>query len=611
MINHSRKLILITIAFCFALTSCEYSPTGSNFQQKEIPEPILLVDLNASADTISVWGRATLTYNLDLLGRTFYEGEFLLEDEQIHTFNQPSGSYSFSTNAYLQDTLSLVINGYSSTGSNSLADIAGIEFLFFEREYTLIIDNRPPESLSIVDISSETGELVITWKKFEGNGFVRYNIEKGWPQPGGHIDEDYLSGSFDINQTSIVDSTYLGGPAFYRVNIISELGSAEGVYQLHDEPKPQFQPSPDTHYTGIPLKWSSCRYPQNFAEYNIQVDNETIFSTDSITDTSFYDTGAWFGDPIEYTLEVKLKNNSVWIHNSHDTIEAFIGEPFPYPGRLQFCGGNSSIYRQLGTTIYRQDVETYEYLDSINVDSDSRYLCFGISPDGQNAFLMSYENDTGYLYRVDPLNLDILQTWTTSSLLGYNGRARENLSISNGNTLVFPSYRDNNNTNWGMGVVLLDMNDPIEVINPNYSYATSAEISADGAYLLAYDSLYTLVNGVPRGQVNLGSGSESMFIDDGHKFLVATDENINIYNTLDRTLISQIVVPEELRSLSYDPTSGHLGGLLRSSNSYMIYNPLTGMTVGNLKTSSWGSYKLWNYIIYTSGYILPLQELEP
>ena len=611
MSTYSLRNITFLFAFSLAFMQCEYSPTGSNFQYREIPEPLLYIDLNASTDTITVWGQATLSYNLDLLGRSFYEGELLLDNLQIHTFYEPSGSYSFSTNTYLLDTLSLVINGYSSTGSNSLADLTGIEYLFFEREYTLIIDNRPPQALSIVDVTSESGELVITWEKFEGNGFVRYNINKGRPQSGGYINEQHLYSSFDINQTSMVDTTYLGGPAYYGVNIISDLGYAEGVFAFYEEPKPQFYPSTDTNYTGIPLSWSPCRYPQNFSEYNIQVDNEVIFSTESINDTSFYDTGRWFGDEIEYTLEVVLKNNYLWSNNSHDILEAFIGEPFPYPGRLQFCENNTSIYRQLGSTIYRQNSETYEYLDSIQVDSDPTYLCFGIAPDGQNAYLLSYENDTGYLHRVDPLNFSILQTWTTSSLLGYNGRSMYDISVSNGNTIVFPSFREYNNMNWGMGVVIMDMNQPIEVINPNYSYITSAEISANGAYLLAYDSLYTFINGVPRGQVRLGTGSESMFIGDGNIFLVITDEIVNIYNTPNRSLINQIVAPERLRSLSYDPASGYLGGLLRTGDSYMIYDPLTAVPIHNIYASNRGSYKLWNNILYASGYILPLHELEP
>ena len=591
--------------------ACEYSPTGSNFQHREIPEPILYIDLNASADTITVWGRATLSYNLDLLGRTFYEGELLLEDEQVHIFDQPSGSYSFSTDAHLLDTLSLVINGYASTGSNSLADLTGIEYLFFEREFALIIDNRPPQAVSIVDVTSEGGELVINWEKFEGNGFISYNIVKGYPQEGGYIREDPLVSSLEINQTSIIDSTYLGGPAYYRVNIVSELGASSGSDYLHDEPKPHLYPSLVTNYTGISLAWSPCRYPQNFAGYNIEVENEVLFSTENINDTSFYDSGTWFGDPIEYTLEVVLENNYTWYKNSHDKMEAFIGEPFPHPGNLQFCASTGSIYQQLGSTIYRLHSETYEYLDSISVESNSTYLCFGISPDGQNAYLLSYENDTGYLYSVDPLTFNILQTWTTNSLLGYNGRSMYDISVSNGNTLAFPSFRDDNNMNWGMGVVIIDMNVPIKVTNPNYSYSTSAKISANGAYLLAYDSLYTFVNRTPRGQVGLGTGSESMFIGDGNKFVVITNDVITTYNTPDRSLIGQIVAPERVRSLHYDPISGYLGGLMRMNDRYMIYEPLTGQTIHDIHASSSGSYKLWNNNVYTSGYVLPLHELEP
>jgi len=604
----SAKIFLIFFTYFLLLLTCEYSPTGSNYQHKEIPEPILYIDLNSSTDTIAVWGQATLAYNLDLLGRRFYEGEILLGNVRIHSFNQPIGYHSFNTDDYISDTLSLIIKGYSSSGSNSLADLAGIEYLYFEREYTLIVDNRPPEPLSIVDISTESGDLVITWGKFEGNGFVRYNIYKGQPQSGGYINEQYLSSSFNENQTSLIDTTYLGGPAYYRVDIISELGASEGAFILHDEPKPQFYTSSDTNYIGIPLTWSPCKYPQNFSRYDILVESEVIFSTEIINDTSFFDTGRWFGDAIEYTLDVVLKDNYLWYNNTHDYIEVFLGEPFPHPGRLQFHANSGSIYRQIGLSLYRLDSESYEDLDSIDVASDASYFCFGISPNGQFAYIMNYENDIGYLHKVDPLTFSIEETWTTHSLLGYNGRGMDDISVSNNNLIAFASFMDNNNSNWGRGIVVMDLNEPIQVVNPNYSSGTSAQISENGFHVLAYDSLYNYTNGSLVWRANLGIGSESMFIDNGTRFVVISNDEINVYNSANLSFVTQISTSERLRSVTYDPVSGYIGGVMRLSHRYMIYNPLAGETIYDIYVNG-SRFKLWNNTIYASPYLLPLSYL--
>jgi len=601
--------IFVLIVISFLLIQCKYSPTGSNFQDKTIPEPVLYIDLNGSPDTITVWGQATLAYNLDLLGRNFYEGELLLENVTIYSFSQPTGSYSFYTNNYVSDTLSLIIKGFSSSGSNSLADIAGLEYLMFEREYTLIIDNRPPISLAMLNISTESGDMVINWEKFNRNGFVRYNIDKGHPTSGGFIDERHLTSTFDINQTSIVDTTYLGGPAYYRVNIISELGSALGEFMFYEESAPTFYLSNDTNYNEIHLQWSPCHYPQNFAHYSIQVDDNSIYTTDNINDTSYLDIDAWFGDPIEYILEVGLKNNSIWSDNLHSNIDAFLGETFPHPGSLQFSESQLSFYRLYGQTLYRHDAESYSILDSLNIMSEASYRQFGISPDGQLAYIMSYSNDVGYLQSVDPLSLSILQTWTTSSLLGYNGRAMDDISVSNNNWITFPSYRDSDNVNWGMGVVVIQMNDPIQVINPNYAYSTSAKISANGQYLIAYDSLYVVSSNHLAGRADLGQWIESIFVGDGNQFIVADDQTMTVYSAADMGIVNQVLTSEKLRRPNYDPTTGYVGGKFLSSDRYMIYDPISGIAIHDISISS-GAYKLWDDKIFTSGYVLPIEALN-
>jgi hypothetical protein len=609
MISRSIRHLSSFLVTLLVFIQCEYSPTGSNFQEKEIPEPIIYIDLNNSADTVSAWGFTTLAYDLNLLGRDFYGGELLLDSVLIHSFTQLKGSYSLNTYDFVQDTLSLIIRGVSKTGSNSLADIVGAEYLSFELEYILTIDNRPPRPLFMKGISTRSGDMVISWEKFNRNGFIRYNIDKGQAISGGNIDERHLTSVFDGNTTTVIDSTYLGGPAYYRVNVISALGQSQGEYFYYIEGQPVFYPSTDTNYSEIPMHWTPCLYPQNFSKYEITKDDNTIFSTGDINNTSFVDSDVAFGDPIGYTLDVVFKNNYIWSHNLHDSFEAYLGLPFPYPGSLQFCAVTGSIYRQYGNTIYRMDAESYANLDSLTLDSEVSYFCFGISPNGQYAYVTNYINGTGYIHQIDPLTLTAQQTWTTSALLGYNGRAIHDLSVSNTNRITLPSFMEKNYSNWGMGVVVMDMNDPIQVINPNYAYGTNSEISANGQYLIAYDTLYQIGENTLTEIAGLGQWVESLFIGEGNQLLVSTPSSITTYDANDFSVVSQVNAPDRLRNPYFDPVTSLVGGLFRSEGRYIVIDPSTGATVQDLSASSTKLYRFWDNTIFTSGYRLSLEAL--
>ncbi len=282
-------LILLTVL------SCQKELDNENFRDVQPPDPTHPFDLNliSEHDTLLLFKNTEFKYQLNSYGLTIWDGRFSLGDQEW-VVNSQDGSFYVSPREYSPgfDTLRAYI--YTNSGSGSLADMTGGEGYFIQKNWLVLIDNRPAIPITPSNSITKEGYLKISWPKCDQYNFHSYEIT------GSHGINNMV---YDADSCFYIDSSYVGGEITFRINlrVIGDDGQHAwgNTLDINDpEPVMNFE---DIGLDSVRISWNRsnylCRYKLNRTDP--YPDITLLYSS---SDTSFTIPQPGFGDRAQYIL---------------------------------------------------------------------------------------------------------------------------------------------------------------------------------------------------------------------------------------------------------------------------------------------------------------------
>jgi hypothetical protein len=375
------KPILIFVLIVL-IQACEYEP----------PEKITYVNPDYSAPALTI---VTLDLNSDYIfvcGSTRISFELASSDQEITAvvvdclgkttnINSRSGFFDVDPTGYPDGDYKIKMDVYTHSGTGSLADKVGAEGYLFTREWTLKVERPASISLKFLPTTVENGFLKIQWQRFNRPYFHFYKIVMNDSSLG--VSSTKII--YDVNTTSILDSSFVGGKADFTLKI--GLNECSGT-------------SPE--YTSDKLIY---RYPVSIT-YNEKADSttvnwtnipfkHTIYLSSNSTRTylgyvkSYTMRSPGLGNEIRYTLSVKPSVKLTYDHQMYyiysnytlGTKTALSYNKIVYVPGLNsfFLKGPSFLRKYDGTTLAKlQSYDySYDYYDNVTI---------GVSPDNSTVF---------------------------------------------------------------------------------------------------------------------------------------------------------------------------------------------------------------------------------
>jgi hypothetical protein len=288
----TRKVnILVTVLFFLWFSSCEYNPHEENFRKIDLPQAthVFNLSLNPGGDTIGITSVTNMKFNLQTDGLGIVAVSIMLDDK-TWSFSSSSGSFSIDPADFTAGFYILAMDVQTHSGSGSIADVVGAEGFLIKREWVLLIDGRGAPPLTVTSKINEDGYLQLYWSKNRRYNFSAYEIK------GFHTYGDFTRMISDVNDTSLVDSCFLGGDCTYTVYswVIGNTYSTK----YHDPnipvPFPMFE---DIGLDSLRIYWNGLKGSSIFT---LKQENVTIFNGTGTTSVTIPSSG--FGVYSDYEL---------------------------------------------------------------------------------------------------------------------------------------------------------------------------------------------------------------------------------------------------------------------------------------------------------------------
>ncbi len=516
------RLFLIFAVVIIAFTSCEYSPTGSNFHNidSSFTPPIVNIQLPEPGQTIMIQDNIgyNLIYALNGDVSKLYKVLFYIDTSLI--FESRSSMYLISmlkrTDKLLEEhVLRMIVINHSGTGS--LADKLGMEGTYTERTWKLQIYNP---NLFIPDSASytiEDGILKLNWKKYPFDNFIRAEISKIFYEDNVSKNHNLVPVT-DKETNWCYDRSYVGEQASYQIKLLYSVGSDILTFSFPEVSVPKDLPVftfKKVDNSSIEVFWTKNKFYNSIA--SLTFSNTKLFPNFSVDSkyqsTIIKDLPLGSTENINVALVPNDSYNFSWVSVS---VPVFTGDPsFKY---LEFEARNGdNIYYLQNSTGYTYSFKLYKYslsadkiLDSVSLSTQtSRDNRVAISPSGKNIVYRT-GNDLACCLNGDishPKIITDLQLTGKSSNYGFDCQA-----ISDNGILVAGLS----------GVYVYDLiNDKLVCTMPANS-PSELNISANGDYIALTNS-GTITSKIYK----IENGSAKMIIDGFVGYNFQFDNNIN------------------------------------------------------------------------------------
>ncbi len=361
------------------LTGCTFTPEDVYFKELDKEPGLASVNLNeTSEEVISIYQPTTFTYEVFITKGLISEVQVLLNNEVISTSQSTSGTITLDWIDLETGTQELKIQFLATSGTGSLADKLGSEYLQVWRTWTLNIDVDPPAKPQL-STTTENGFFKISWDPYTKPNFTGYSVEA--------VDFSGLRRRVTINDPAKnywIDSSYTGGYATtYHVNVSNLAGNITSTQNLSEIQ------SLTSVYSGIDstveLRWKKVKYPAALKQYAFYVNGVLVKAIPTHSDTVYRHkfNNVLFGESVMLEFKVEAKYPSY-----REYKENYINyNPLNAPQ----LSGNPSLYWHEGTQqliakrddgkayVYSPDmtnVTSYSYTDDIAVPASGPYFYY-------------------------------------------------------------------------------------------------------------------------------------------------------------------------------------------------------------------------------------------
>jgi len=508
-----RFLSIVSLLILFL--SCKYTPTDLYY--KELPEPTppnFSVDLNeySESDTIHVIGVTQIHYRFEQDRGEFIQLRILYDTTEILKRNDASGNIVITPEENDQSLHLLTFELTTTSGTGSLADVAGGEYFVSYLGWYLNIDTAPPGGINILPISQNpvSNAPILSWPEYSRANFESYRVMRKISS-----DNEFRQIAELTNSSSNVytDQNYIGGNVEYR------LGTEGSGFINYGDPIP-FSGEKSSIETSEPagnsleLTWTQNPYPGAFGSYTLHTfedgygpnDNNLIFESSSISDTSFTDDEVPFGNTYHYLLNTQSTNdpNSFTL----DTLSVTTGIDFP-----QFSSED---------LILRFSNPEFSYLYSegslhkitLGGSIQSSVQARSVSASG-NQIVVNTGNGISFY----DTGMQLISSETSSALLGAQKSISE-ICVDQSNTILLIQTEDDS-------VSVIDLSDRTVITTLNDSGALS--IREDGSFFSVGESIYKISGDQVTNTYTLLSGYDEVYFPSGNEdvFLYLRTASLN------------------------------------------------------------------------------------
>lgn len=273
----SFRLFFIFAAIVIAITSCEYSPTGSNYQNinPNFNPPVMNIELPEDGKTIMIQNNVVYYLNYKLKGdlSKFYKVLFYLDTNMIYESTTIRGEVYLEKkikNLTQEYTLRMVVLNHS--GTSSMADRLNMEGSYAEKRWKVVVYNPSLFKSDSVSYTIEDGVLKLYWKKYPFDNFVRYEIKKIIKENKSNKSE-FIYTIINKDSNWFFDKSYIGERADYQIKIYHKENSYNYYFLFPeinlDSDLPVFI-SKKIDNTSIEISWTKNKFYHSISHFSLK-----------------------------------------------------------------------------------------------------------------------------------------------------------------------------------------------------------------------------------------------------------------------------------------------------------------------------------------------------
>ena len=510
------KLKRIEFAFLLLLSvlmeGCVYYPKDIYDRPvtKDVPSPeIQIVELNISYDTIFLYPEKIIKFRFSSSNQAIKTVRFVIDDKPEFTVNSDNGTFDLSLGSLDDGMHTMVLEVYTATGTNSIAELIGAESYLFTKSWKVFVDNGYKTKTRA---AVSNGYLQLTWTKYRDYDFKEYIVYCEFS----NYNEVEIK---KLKSTMFVDSSYVGEGAKYIVKVstidgkLIDWGNEE---LIRDLPKLKLQASESEPYV---IQWGKNKYYNAVDSVKLSQDlnntykYETVKTTHNIDDSTYVVEKGLFNDGAEYILKFIPKHGNIrytpinyGMFESRD--EVVLGFYFMKPLTSQSIdqvNKDEFVYLSGCDSIVRYSVSQKHSVEHLGYSSlgCSRCEFLNLTFSSSGKYITNYVNCDHDLMLVSSNNL---QNFVISDLKPYTGQYNyPKIFASDVNTALV------NKSNGGF--IVYDFTTNTSLASYPKTYGVEGKIiSPNGQYLVLIDDSLRLVRFNNSQFTNVWSKSKYNFI---------------------------------------------------------------------------------------------------
>lgn len=551
------------------ITGCTFTPEDVYFKELDQEPGIASINLNeTSADVIAIYQPTTFTYEVFITKGLISEVQVLLNNEVISTSQSTSGTITLDWIDLKTGTQELKIQFLTTSGTGSLADKLGGEYLQVWRTWTLNIDVDPPAKPQL-STAVENGFFKLSWDAYTKPNFTGYSIEAS--DASGRRRSVVLQ---DPSANFWIDSSYTGGYATtYHVNVSNLAGNITSTLNLSDLQALTSEYS--AMDSTVVLRWRKVKYPGALKRYAFYINDVLVNSISLHSDTVYrhkFDN-VLFGGIVRLDFKVEAQYPSY-----REYSENYINyNPLEAPQ----LSGNPILYWHAGTQqliakrddekayVYSPDMQSftsYTFSDDIAVPASGPYF---------------YYISGFFIHQVNLLTHTIVKTVSREGLSSFNPTLQ-----AGANQLVLYNAYGGGFTQYSLGRFYYDFSTEtsIKKVIAQYdakevmvSALQAPVLSGGGTYafhnhskdILHYDGASLLENysSPPANVAFLGFRPDAF---DQYFWMDFSSREVKLYTIEGNTLVNTLPsIPSGYHFRNYDPVSKYL--LFENTTASQLY----------------------------------------
>jgi hypothetical protein len=490
--------ILFAVTFSLVFFSCEFE-TDRVYErktEKEVTDPqVTVVDLNLEQDTIYLFTSRDVTFRFTSSNQEIEAVKFIIDGTEKGVYSSGEGVFQLDYGSLEEGGHTLSLEVITSSGSNSIADILGVEGYLFSNSWTLNVCKNYNSRLST---SVKDGCLFFSWKEYPAPDFSEYVIYR----------EISYYGRVEAGRTTspeFTDCSYAGEGGRYFVEVLKKDGlffdQGWGYAELSSEiPRLSFTCSENNISMA---RWTKSPYYNAIGSVILSVARGNSWTFEKAMESAAGADTSWtvpaeypFAEMIKFRLRVVPVNNVVYNAGLFERFETSLYDlalgyqykPLNVTGfHLTQVSRDEFIYIGGCDSLLRYSVSELKTAGSVSYNpttcSMCRFVNFSVSASGK--FLSTIVDCDNDLMIASTGALNENSRYDLHTISNLNVFSRVLLSDSGSGLLTHPQS----------GFWLYDFNkmSVLGYYNNELYRPEGLALSSDGRYILLKDDTFRLV----------------------------------------------------------------------------------------------------------------------